>query len=99
MSAINHHQHTFLHSLDLNDLENDLLETTSNFDLESLNAFEQASHHSGESTTTINNIEPTLESILNENDDDDFDSHEFLKSFQASCKSTDTPIHETRYNS
>jgi len=81
------------HTFDLNDLENDLLETTSNFDLESLNAYEEASNHSGETTSTINNNEPTLESILNEKDDD-FDDHELLKSFQTS--STDMPAQETR---
>ncbi len=91
MSA-NHHQHT----LDLNDLENDLLETTSNFDLESLNAYEEASHHSGEIPITNNNIiEPTLESILNE-DDDDFETNQLLKSFQVSYKSTDKVTQESK---
>ena len=68
---------------DLNDLENDLLESTSNFDLESLSGLEDGYMASSNSSEKGSNRKvPTLESILNE-EDDDFNGDEILRSFQA----------------
>lgn len=70
---------------DLNDLEDDPLELTSNFDLESLTG----NHLDSENGSLTNSIYEnkntlTLESILNE--DDDIETDELVKSFQASIK-------------
>jgi hypothetical protein len=66
---------------DLNDLEDDLLESASHFDLDSIAGELQSD--TANSTTDMSSEAPmTLEAILNE-DDDEFDSEELLRSFQA----------------
>lgn len=69
---------------DLNDLEDDLLESASQFDLESVTG--ESPNDTANSTTDLSSEAAlTLESILNE-EEDDFDTDELLKSFQTSVK-------------
>ena len=73
-------------TFDLNGLEDDLLETSSNFDLNSLAASNEAF---GSETDSINQLNfsqhpLTLESILNE--EDDFENDQIIRDYQSSLK-------------
>ena len=84
------------HVFDLHDLEDDHLESTSNFDLESLTGNHLDSFNdNGSLTNSITESKEglTLESILNE--EDDFETDELVKSFQASIKLKE-PNEETK---
>ena len=69
-----------LDDLDLDELDNDLLETDTDFDLLALSS--ESVHQSMMRKQTITNeAEPTLESILNESDD--YENDEILQSLQT----------------